>query len=117
LRLLADENISPVIAAALDAAGYEVRTVVAAMPAAPDDQVMDLAITEDRVLLTEDKDFGELVFRHGRRPPGVIRLALPGRTPSEKAARLCEVLAGDGDAIVGRVVVVELDRVRSKALP
>lgn len=117
MRLLTDENISPVIAAALQSAGHDVLAVIVAMPAAPDDDVMALAIAEDRVLVTEDKDFGELVFRHGRRPPGVIRLGLPGYWPAEKGARLCEVLASEGDTIIGQVVVVEPDRIRSRALP
>jgi len=58
----------------LEAAGHDVLTVVAALPAAPGDDVMALAIADGRVIVTEDKDFGELAFRDGYRPPGMIRL-------------------------------------------
>lgn len=117
MRLLTDENLSPVIAAALEAAGHDVLTVIDATPAAHDEDVVKLAIVEGRVLVTEDKDFGELAFRDGHQLPGVIRLVLPGYRPAEKADRLREVLAGEGDAIIGRAVVIEPNRIRSRALP
>ncbi len=117
MRLLTDENLSPVIAAALEATGYDVLTVTATIPGAPDDEVMALAIKDTRVIVTEDKDFGELAFRDGSRPPGVIRLVLPGYWPAEKAERLCEVLASEGEAVIGQAVVIEPARIRSRALP
>ena len=117
MRILIDENLSPVIAAALQAAGHDVLMVIAAMPAAPDDDVVKLAIADARVLVTEDKDFGELAFRDGHRLPGVIRLVLPGCRPAEKAVRLCEVLASEGGSVLGHALVVETDRIRSRALP
>ena len=117
MRILTGENISPVIVVALEAAGHDVLAVTTAMPAAPDDAVMERAVAEGRVLVTEDKDFGELAFRRGHRPPAVIRLALPGFQPSQKAARLCEVLADDGKEIAGQAVVIEPDRIRSRKLP
>ncbi|MBP6012874.1 MAG: DUF5615 family PIN-like protein [Alphaproteobacteria bacterium] len=116
MRLLTDENISPVIVAALEAAGHDVLAVAKEMPSAPDPAIMERAIVEQRILITEDKDFGELAFKHGHRPVGIIRLVLPGYWPSQKAERLCEVLVAPAN-IIDHAAVVEPDRVRSRAIP
>lgn len=87
------------------------------MPASPDEAIIERAIAEDRILITEDKDFGELAFKHGLRPPGIIRLALPSLWPSEKAVRLCNVIEHLGKKVVGHAVVVEPKRTRSRPIP
>jgi hypothetical protein len=101
VRLLLDENVSPVIVAALTAAGHDVRAVATACPGATDVQLVALARAEDRIIVSEDKDFANLVFRNGWWSPGLIRLALPGYWPAEKAARLLEVLAAEETTCAG----------------
>jgi hypothetical protein len=65
----------------------------------------------------KDKDVGELVLSRGLRPPGLIRLVLPGYWPAKKAARLIEVLARAGTSAVGAMLVVEPTRTRLRRLP
>jgi predicted nuclease of predicted toxin-antitoxin system len=117
VRFLADENISPVIVQALRDAGHDAVSVTVIMPSAPDEEVMRTAIAERRVLLTEDKDFGELAFKHGHRPIGIIRLVLPGLWPSQKAQRLVDVVADKNDDLLGHATVIETRRVRTRAIP
>lgn len=117
MKLLTDENISPIIVAALKAAGHDVIAVTEAMPGATDETIMRRAIAEQRILVTEDKDFGELAFKHGHRPHGIVRLTLPGFWPSQKAARICGVLELDASKIINRAAVVEPDRIRSRPFP
>jgi predicted nuclease of predicted toxin-antitoxin system len=117
VRLLLDENVSPVIGAALAAAGYDVRATVDACPGALDTAVVARASAEDRILVTEDKDFGELAFRDGLRPPGIIRLALPSYQPAEKAARLLDVLAAEGTRARGAILVIEPAHTRCRLMP
>ena len=62
-RFLADENISFVIIDKLRAAGFEVRAIIEAHAGASDTEVLDIAGNEGRILVTEDRDFGELVIR------------------------------------------------------
>lgn len=78
MRFFADENISPIVVGALRAAGHDALSATIVMPGAPDEDVMERAFAEARILVTEDKDFGELAFKHRRRSVGVIRLVLPG---------------------------------------
>ena len=115
MLLLIDENVSPVIGDALRVAGHDVRAATLACPGASDDEILSLAVAEGRIIVSEDKDFGNLVFREGQRPPGLVRLALPNYLPAEKAARLVDALRGESAAHV--ILVVEPSRVRRRQLP
>jgi hypothetical protein len=117
LRLLLDENVSPIVGDALRAAGHDVLMAASVCAGAPDEDVVALAVAEGRVLVTEDKDFGALAFQQGVRPAGLIRLALPRQLPGQKAARLAAVLGSDGGRIQGAVLTVEPGRVRRRRLP
>jgi len=64
--------------------GHDVLSAREHCPDAPDESLMALAREEDRVLITEDKDFGELVFLRGLPHPSIVRLC--GITPRERRA-------------------------------
>lgn len=70
MRLLADENIAAPLVLALRAAGHDVTYVAELAPGIADDAVLSLALRQGRLLLTEDKDIGELVIRLKRHPLG-----------------------------------------------
>jgi predicted nuclease of predicted toxin-antitoxin system len=76
-RLLLDENIPQALVAVLRDAGHDVVHVTQLVPGAPDTQVLDLARSQGRLLLTLDSDFGELLFRQGIAPvPAIIYFRL-----------------------------------------
>jgi predicted nuclease of predicted toxin-antitoxin system len=72
--LLADENIHSAIILALRKAGFEVVSVRESMAGASDREVLVKAREISAILITEDSDFGELVFSHGIPAIGVIYL-------------------------------------------
>lgn len=74
MRLLADESCDFAVVRALRAAGRDVVAVVELSLRAEDEQVMDLAVREGRIVLTEDKDFGQLVYARSRATGGVLRV-------------------------------------------
>jgi len=78
LRFLADESCDFAAVRALRAAGHEVTAVAELAPRAPDEAVVDLALREGSILLTEDKDFGQLVYAGGLPTAGVILIRYPG---------------------------------------
>lgn len=80
-----------------------------------DKRVLRLAEREGRVLVTNDKDFGELIFLQGRRVPGVLLLRLPGRTGAAKAPLVLAAVR-EADRFADRFVVVEPGRLRSRKL-
>jgi hypothetical protein len=68
------------------------------------------------LLLTEDKDFGDLVFRQGRPVPGIVLLRIDPSRRLQKAARLMAAIDRFGDGLIGRYTVIEEARFRSRPL-
>jgi predicted nuclease of predicted toxin-antitoxin system len=88
VRWLIDECVDARLAAVLRESGHDVVYMSEVAPRAADSAVMDRAHRENRLLLTEDKDFGDLTFRQARPVPGLVLLRIdPGRR-SQKVARL-----------------------------
>ena len=74
MRILADENIDPDLIDWLRAEGHDVVSIREVARGAPDTHVLAMATDQERILLTADKDFGDLVFRRGLPAPGIILL-------------------------------------------
>jgi predicted nuclease of predicted toxin-antitoxin system len=115
LDLVADENVDAPIIAALRAAGHQIVYVQELDPGIDDARVLALANRCGALLLTSDKDFGELVFRQGLVHAGVILYRLAGLTSERKAAAILEVLRTHGDALLGAFTLVSPAHVRIRA--
>ena len=117
MRLLLNENMPASLAQKLRDGGHDVIAVKEAMRGAKDDAVLAQAQTEGRLVLTQDKDFGELAFRYGLPADcGVILFRLTGREPDADTRRMLRVLSSRGDW-TGHFAVVTDDRVRLRPLP
>lgn len=112
MKLLADENIESEIVTALRSVGFEVADIKDIDPGINDDDVLRRAKTSNAVLLTYDKDFGELVFRERLATNGVIFLRLPNTPRSEKIRRVVEVLSDHEVDLVGSFTVVSVRGLR-----
>lgn len=77
---------------------------------------MNRANSEERLLLTEDKDFGDLVFRHGRAVPGLVLLRIQPSRRLRKGPRLLAGIDRFGINLFGRYTVIEDARFRSRPL-
>lgn len=115
MRLLADENVPRAVVDELRRWGHDLDWIRTASPGISDPEVLERARVEDRIVLTFDKDFGELAFRQ-RLPCGcgviLLRLVLP---PDELATRIADVLASRDDW-PGHFSVVEAERIRMVVL-
>ena len=117
MRFLANENFPGPVVQALRALGEEVAWVAEDMRAASDEAVLARAQAEGRVLVTFDKDFGELAFRSGLpASSGVVLFRLGGSSPGEDNARALAVLLERRDW-PGNFTVVHDDRIRMRELP
>lgn len=85
MKILADEGVDRPIVERLRQSGHQVWYVAELEPGISDNVVLDLANRERAILLTADRDFGELVFRQGRLTTGVILLRLSGLSLARKA--------------------------------
>src|SRR5512132_4070953 len=94
MRLLADENFAGEIVTALRRVGLDVLWVRTEMPGASDEAVLHRASVEQRLVLTFDKDFGELAFRAGLpSQSGIMLFRIEARDPTHVAALAIAVLA------------------------
>ena len=116
MRFLADECCDEGLVSALRADGHDVLYVLASMRGATDDVILDRAYSEDRILLTEDKDFGELVYRLGRPARGVVLLRFDVIDRDQKVPRLLDLIARAEHRMPGAFVVLEVDKVRIRPL-
>ncbi|RME50208.1 MAG: hypothetical protein D6795_10470 [Deltaproteobacteria bacterium] len=96
MKILADEGVDRPIVERLRQSGHRVWYIAEMEPGISDNVVLDLANREGAVLLTADKDFGELVFRQGRMTRGVILVRLAGSSPVRKAESVVSALAAHG---------------------
>ena len=116
MRILADENVAGDTVGALRQRGHEVAWVRTDYPGVPDERVLELAVAEQRIVLTFDKDFGELVFRVGLAiPPAVILIRIQTPDPETTTKTIVRILDGRDDWD-GHFSVIESDRVRMTPL-
>lgn len=114
MQFVADENLDWPIIARLRAEGYTVIAVVELTPGISDSDVLDIANRHDAVLLTADKDFGELVYRQQQVFTGVVLVRLAGVTPQKKAQLVANAIAQLGHSLVGAFTVVTPTSVRHR---
>jgi len=114
VRLVADEIVNCDFSVVVDLrlAGYDVVSITEQMPGADDETVIDFARSERRLLITEDKDFGQLVFAAAKQNSGVILIRSPASARSALAAAVLKLLSDNGENLYSRFAVLEPGRVR-----
>lgn len=117
MRFLADENVPIPSIRLLRAAGHDVDAVIEDAAGTSDPDVLERARRHEQVLVTFDRDFGELVYRRGSPvPAGIIYLRLSPADPEEAGRVLVGLLALADLQLEGRFTVVDRDRVRQRPL-
>ncbi len=112
MRFLVDECTGPAVGDWLRAQHHDVISIHESSPGIDDDEVIRRAFAEDRILITNDKDFGEKIFREGLPHKGVILLRLADERTPAKVAMLQRLLSNHAERIPGRFVVVTETKVR-----
>jgi predicted nuclease of predicted toxin-antitoxin system len=112
MRFLVDECTGPNVAAWLRDKGFEVYSVYEQSRGMPDNDIIQKAYTENWILITNDKDFGDKVFRNGRLHRGVILLRLEDERSSAKIEVLSHLLERFTDRLPNAFVVVTEKQVR-----
>jgi len=82
-----------------------------------DQEVMNLSAREERVLITEDKDFGQLIYAHGTPSRTVILTRYPVTIRQRLSGDIVKLVQQKGEALQGSFVVLEPGRVRITRLP
>jgi predicted nuclease of predicted toxin-antitoxin system len=117
VKFLADECCDALVVAGLRQDGHDVDFVAESARGADDEALLHRAAADERVLLTEDKDFGALVVRLGLPAFGIVLLRLNPADSAAKLARLRDVLASDASRLPHFFVVVNESKARFRPLP
>jgi predicted nuclease of predicted toxin-antitoxin system len=117
VRFLADESCDFAVVIALRNAGHDVAAVVEVSSGAEDEHVLALARAEQRVLLTEDKDFGLLTYAGGQESAGVVLIRFPVGARSSLGQSIVDVVTELRDRLGQAFVVVEPGRARVSKPP
>lgn len=117
MRFLADENFPKNAVLALQQQGHDVLWIRIDAPGSSDQGILARAQAEERIILTFDKDFGELAFRFGLpATSGIVLFRLPLLKPTSLINIVISALATQSDWS-GLFTVVESDRIRIRPLP
>ena len=115
MKFLADESIDRQIVERLRQEGHTVLYVAEMEPGLADDAVLETASRERIVLLTADKDFGDLVFRLKRLSAGVVLIRLAGLTPDKKASIVTSVISKHSQELVKAFTMITPTGIRIRA--
>jgi predicted nuclease of predicted toxin-antitoxin system len=118
MRFLANENFPLASVRRLRESGHSVVAIVEISAGAKDSAVLDRAAREDHILITFDRDYGELIYRRKLPTPrGVIYLRFVPETPEEAAVVILNLLEIPRLDLEGRYTVVDRQRIRQRPLP
>lgn len=112
MRILADENIDYPVVRKLRDKGFEVFSIMDMHQGENDNFVLSVANNLDCILLTNDKDFGELVIRRQLPHKGVILLRLSSRDITEISNIVSDILNKYGQQMVNKFTLVSDTKIR-----
>ena len=112
MRFLVDECTGPAVARWLRARGHDVFSVYEQARGMSDDAIIEKTYTANRILITNDKDFGEKVYRNLRPHKGVVLLRLDNERAYNKVAVIQRLLESYSDKLQDNFIVATEQRIR-----
>ncbi len=115
MKLLANENFPYKSIYYLKEKGYDVLSIGMDNPSITDSEVMTIAINEERIIMTFDRDYGELIFHHNYKPEkGVIYLRLDEYQPQEPGVIIEEIINNKEIDLTRALTVVDKNGIRQR---
>jgi predicted nuclease of predicted toxin-antitoxin system len=112
MKLLVDEGVDKPIVDLLRHSGFDVHYILETHRGIEDEKVLQIANEEARVLLTQDKDFGEMVFRLRKVHLGIILIRLGTQTSVEKARLVNYALLEYREKLINAFTVIQINAIR-----
>lgn len=117
MKFHANENIEAEVVAFLRESGHDVTYAAEIDPRAADETVLARAHSESRILITSDKDFGELCFRRGLPSIGVIFIRGTDLTAQGRIRLLEKLMSAEQPLLPGRFIVLADRGIRRRSFP
>lgn len=112
MKFLIDAGVGKNVEDVVQDSGYDVKSMRKIDIKAKDADILRLAVSEGRMIITMDKDFGELVYNSGMLHSGILILRLEDSTGKDKAAVVKRIIQGFADKIENRFCVFQDGRLR-----
>ncbi|MCY7346724.1 MAG: DUF5615 family PIN-like protein [Pyrinomonadaceae bacterium] len=116
-KFLANENIPLATVFRLRNEGFDISSISLDAPSITDKEVMQISINENRTIITFDRDYGELIYKYGFRPPaGVIYLRMQNYQPEEPAELILKLLNNPNLECAGFFTVADEKSIRQRKI-
>lgn len=117
MRFLADESCDYGVVQSLRTAGYDVFAVSDVITRSDDRDLIELASRDNRILLTEDKDFGWFVFVSSASSAGVILIRFPGNIRDTLNQAVVKLVREQGEQLYDSFTVIQPGYIRIRSRP
>jgi len=115
MKILANENFPRASVLYLQSVGYDIKSIGVDDAGITDKEVMEIALVENRLIITFDSDYGELIFKHGYKPPaGVIYLRLKEYSPEYPGQLIHDILSTTGFSFDQKLSVIDQNGIRQR---
>jgi predicted nuclease of predicted toxin-antitoxin system len=112
IRFLADVNVEKPVVDYLLKEGYDTKWIPDIEIEMSDEGLLQIANREKRILITNDKDFGELIFLQKKLMPGIILIRAKGLRSREKVRLMKKLLMGYREKLLNHFVVLTKNKIR-----
>lgn len=116
MKFLVDENVESAVVKTLRELGCDVLYISEKHCGVSDDAVFELAATDNRILITNDTDFGEMVFRQGKVLAGVVLMRFMAETSGKKVAAIKHLLKYHKEKLKGHFAVISETQIKIRPL-
>ncbi len=117
IRFLLNENVPLASVRLLRQAGWDIAAIIEDSPGVSDTEVMARAHREQRIIVTFDRDYGELLYRrHLPAPPGILYLRFAPLTPEEPGEYVLRLLTNPNITLSGHFTVADRNQLRQRPL-
>lgn len=116
MNFLADECCDLSLVESLRKEGHQVDYIQESQPGSTDDAILINAYREKKIVITEDKDFGELVYRLNKPAFGVVLLRFHPLDKQLKIQRLLHLVNFKSDKLAGNFIVLDSEKMRIKPI-
>ncbi len=115
MKILANENFPLKSVKLLEKAGFDIKAIAVDKPGISDKEVIQLAEKEKRTIITFDKDYGELIYKHGFKPEaGVIFMRLSNFKPEDPGIYLLKVFKTKDLNFYQKLTVIDKEKIRQR---
>jgi predicted nuclease of predicted toxin-antitoxin system len=116
MKFLADESVDFPIVKLMRNLGYDIEAIMEFSAGIPDTEVLKIANEKEAVLITMDKDFGELVYRNKHNAFGIVLLRINHLESDKQLSIINQLLDKYVDELLGRFTVVQENNIRIRTI-